>query len=117
MPSRKELSRSGDTSWRGVANQFWHGLTTRICLYFTLSYRPGSRNEKADALSGQFDFQHIPGDPKGTAIPSCLVCEVTWCIESQVNYVFLNGSLFSPDQALLCLGNVRGCALPGVLPS
>ena len=52
---------------------------------YTLSYRPGSRNTKADALSRQF-----PGEPDCTSSsepilpPARVVGVVTWGIEAQV---------------------------------
>uniref|UniRef100_A0A8C5CEZ5 Gypsy retrotransposon integrase-like protein 1 n=1 Tax=Gadus morhua TaxID=8049 RepID=A0A8C5CEZ5_GADMO len=58
---------------------------------FTLSYRPGSRNTKRDALSRQF-----PESPDETAEPStivpasCLVAAVTWEIEEKVRAASLN---------------------------
>lgn len=51
---------------------------------FILSYRPGSKNVKPDALSRQFDG---PGDsltPKPIIHPGRVVAAVVWDIESQV---------------------------------
>ena len=51
---------------------------------FTLSYRPGSKNLKPDALSRQFDPSEKDPDP-GPIIPSALIiAPVTWEIESIV---------------------------------
>ena len=82
----------------------WFGLTARICpIYrqqnsqqarwslffgrfnFTLTYRPGSRNIKPDALSRQFYSENSPAHPDAILSPSCLkVAAVTWEIESLI---------------------------------
>lgn len=52
---------------------------------FTLSYRPGSRNIKPDALSRQFPECSDEMVEPSTIIPaSCLVASVTWEIEERV---------------------------------
>lgn len=62
----------------------------RWCLFFarfnfTLSYRPGSRNAKPDALSQQFKKVEDPGKRLEPILPgSCLVTAVTWDIEERV---------------------------------
>ena len=62
----------------------------RWCLFFarfnfTLSYRPGSRNAKPDALSRQFQRAEESGKRPEPILPgSCLVAAVTWDIEERV---------------------------------
>ena len=52
---------------------------------FTLTYRPGSRNIKPDALSRQFNTGNTPASPDTILSPSCLkVAAVTWEMESLV---------------------------------
>uniref|UniRef100_A0A3P9HCQ1 Gypsy retrotransposon integrase-like protein 1 n=1 Tax=Oryzias latipes TaxID=8090 RepID=A0A3P9HCQ1_ORYLA len=60
----------------------------RWCLFFdrfhfTISYRPGSKNGKPDALSRKYNVTDSPSSP--TIIPdSCFVGNLTWDIESRV---------------------------------
>lgn len=49
---------------------------------FTLTYRPGSRNLKPDALSRQFSSEEAPSTPDTILPASCVVAAVTWEIES-----------------------------------
>lgn len=51
---------------------------------FTLSYRPGSRNVKPDALSRQFETGDHPQDAASILPPDCVVGAVTWDIEKEV---------------------------------
>uniref|UniRef100_A0A8C5N9Y2 Gypsy retrotransposon integrase-like protein 1 n=1 Tax=Gouania willdenowi TaxID=441366 RepID=A0A8C5N9Y2_GOUWI len=50
---------------------------------FTLTYRPGSRNTKPDALSRQFSEEPV-SDPEPILSPSRVIATVTWDIESLV---------------------------------
>ncbi|KAG5857310.1 hypothetical protein ANANG_G00018100, partial [Anguilla anguilla] len=51
---------------------------------FTLSYRPGSKNTKPDALSRQFSLTE-EGPEQETILPAnCLVAAVGWEVESAV---------------------------------
>lgn len=50
---------------------------------FTLTYRPGSRNIKPDALSRQFTAE-TPSEPETILPSSCVIASVTWEIESRV---------------------------------
>uniref|UniRef100_A0A3P9IIW0 Gypsy retrotransposon integrase-like protein 1 n=1 Tax=Oryzias latipes TaxID=8090 RepID=A0A3P9IIW0_ORYLA len=60
----------------------------RWCLFFdrfnfTITYRPGSRNTKPDALSRKFSSDNSPATT--TIIPStCIVGNLTWDIENRV---------------------------------
>lgn len=57
---------------------------------FTLSYRPGSKNLKPDALSRLFDPDSLPKEP-GTILPStCLVGAVIWEVEERVRQALVN---------------------------
>ncbi|KAK7884344.1 hypothetical protein WMY93_027467 [Mugilogobius chulae] len=51
---------------------------------FTITYRPGTRNTKPDALSRQFSSTDSP-DPVESIVPSsCVVASITWEIKSKV---------------------------------
>lgn len=51
---------------------------------FTLSFRPGSRNAKPDALSRQFETMPSSEAPSTILSPSCVIGAVTWDVESEV---------------------------------
>lgn len=51
---------------------------------FTLSYRPGSKNVKPDALSRLFDPDSVSKSPSHILPPSCVVGAVTWGVEKRV---------------------------------
>lgn len=51
---------------------------------FALTYRPGSRNVKPDALSRQFSVPEEPGEPEPILPKSCVVAAITWEIEEKV---------------------------------
>ena len=51
---------------------------------FTLSYRPGSQNVKADALSRLYDTEERPMDPTPTLPASCLVVPVVWELDADI---------------------------------
>ena len=51
---------------------------------FTLTYRPGTRNTKPDALSRQFSPERPTEDPKTILPPGCVVASLTWEIEDVV---------------------------------
>ena len=57
---------------------------------FSLSYRPGSKNVKPDALSCLFDPNSDPKSPSYILPPSCLVGAVTWGIEERVRQACAN---------------------------
>lgn len=50
---------------------------------FTLSYRPGSKNQKPDALSRQFTSESST-PPEPILPPSCIIAAVTWDVETRV---------------------------------
>lgn len=52
--------------------------------HFILSYQPGSKNTKPDALSQLFDHDSVPKSPFSILPASCIVGAVTWGIESRV---------------------------------
>ncbi len=51
---------------------------------FVLSYRPGSKNQKPDALSRQFDPPNMISTPVRIIPPSRIVAPVRWGIETMV---------------------------------
>ena len=51
---------------------------------FTLSYRPGSRNIKPDALSRIYDPEPVAKEPEPILPLNCVVGVVTWQIEQEV---------------------------------
>ena len=51
---------------------------------FTLTYRPGSRNGKPDALSRQFSAEEAPTEPEPIVPPSRVIATLTWEIEAKV---------------------------------
>lgn len=73
---------------------------------FILSYRPGSRNVKHDALSRQFVVSDEPKSPEPILPSSCVIASLTWQIEEQVREAqqlqpdpgnILANRLFVPD--------------------
>ena len=51
---------------------------------FTFSYRPGSLNTKADALSRLYDTEERPIDPTPILPASCLVVPVVWEVDAEI---------------------------------
>ena len=51
---------------------------------FTLSYRPGSQNVKADALSRLYDTEERPMDQTPILPASCLVTPVVWELDADI---------------------------------
>ena len=51
---------------------------------FSLSYRPGSKNLKPDALSRQYQPEGAPSDPESILPPVCVIGAVTWEVEDKV---------------------------------
>ena len=49
---------------------------------FTLSYRPGSQEMKADALFRLYDTEEQPMDPTPIFPASCLVAPVVWELDT-----------------------------------
>lgn len=54
---------------------------------FSLTYRPGSRNVKPDALSQQFSPDLTDPDSGPILYPSCIVGAATWQVEERVHEV------------------------------
>uniref|UniRef100_A0A4W5QYB6 Reverse transcriptase/retrotransposon-derived protein RNase H-like domain-containing protein n=1 Tax=Hucho hucho TaxID=62062 RepID=A0A4W5QYB6_9TELE len=57
---------------------------------FTLTYRPGSKNTKPDALSRQFTADNTSSEPETIMPSSCIVAAVSWQIEYRVRQAQLN---------------------------
>ena len=51
---------------------------------FSLTFRPGSKNGKPDALSRQFSVEEGSREPESILPPSCMVASLTWGIEAKV---------------------------------
>lgn len=51
---------------------------------FTLSYRPGSQNAKADALSRMYDTEERSIDHTPILPASCLVAPVVWEVDADI---------------------------------
>ncbi len=73
---------------------------------FTLTYRPGSRNIKPDALSQQFSAERDNRPPESILPTSRVIASISWEIESQIKQAQLQqpdpgngppGHLFVPD--------------------
>ena len=60
----------------------WVLFFNRFC--FTLSYRPGSRNVKPDALSRIYDPEPVAKEPELILPLNCVVGKVSWQIEQKV---------------------------------
>ncbi len=73
---------------------------------FTLTYRPGSRNVKPDALSRQFPLEGGESPSETILTPSCVVGALRWQVEREVQEALRNqpapdgcppGRLFVPE--------------------
>ena len=77
---------------------------------FTLSYRPGSRNTKPDALSRQFQIDDTPSTEPAPILPDpCMVAVLTWEVEEQVRQALQDqpGPSACPDGLLFVPENLR----------
>ena len=84
---------------------------------FSLSYRPGSKNAKADALSHLFDPGSAPRFPSNILPQSCVVGAVTWGVEQRVRQA--NISCQVPDGCPVpdgCSTSFSGYPLGSYLP-
>lgn len=55
--------------------------------HFSVTYRPGSQNVKADALSRQHDPDPTPEDPETILTPDLIVAPVQWDIETEIEQI------------------------------
>jgi hypothetical protein len=77
---------------------------------FTLSYRPGSRNTKPDALSRQFHKDDAPSQEPASILPDpCVVAALTWDIEEEIQEALRDHPSPSacPDGRLFVPENLR----------
>ncbi|KAI2653818.1 Transposon Tf2-6 polyprotein [Labeo rohita] len=51
---------------------------------FRVTYRPGSKNTKADALSRQFESSTAPSDPEPIIAPSLILGPIQWDIMTEI---------------------------------
>uniref|UniRef100_A0A4W5R815 Gypsy retrotransposon integrase-like protein 1 n=1 Tax=Hucho hucho TaxID=62062 RepID=A0A4W5R815_9TELE len=73
----------------------WAMFFTRFV--FTLSYRPGSHNGKADALSWLYDSEERPMDQTPILPASCLVAPVVWELDADIEQDGTLGRARSPQ--------------------
>ena len=81
---------------------------------FTLSYRPGSRNTKPDALSRQFQRDDMHAKEPVSILPGpCVVAALTWDVEQQVQEALRNqpGPSACPADRLFVPENLRSQVL------
>lgn len=77
---------------------------------FTLSYRPGSRNTKPDALSRQFQKDDAPPQEPASILPdTCVIAALTWDVEEEVQEALRDhpGPSACPDGRLFVPENLR----------
>lgn len=63
----------------------WSLFFTRF--HFTVTYRPGSKNTKADVLSRQYDHELTSQDPKTILAPDLIVAPIQWDIETEIEQI------------------------------
>ncbi len=75
---------------------------------FSISYRPGSKNIKPDALSRIFDHSDRPVSPECIVPERLVVSAVTWEIESKVRTAHRRGNAPArmPNGPVVCAGEV-----------
>ncbi|KAL0177834.1 hypothetical protein M9458_026728, partial [Cirrhinus mrigala] len=98
--------RNGDTGWRGALHPFvvladhrnlkylretnrlnprqarWALFFTRF--NFTISYRPGTKNTKADALSRLHAPSELPDTPDSILPPELIVSPIQWSLDEDI---------------------------------
>ena len=52
--------------------------------HFTISYRPGSKNMKADALSPLYDTEERQGEETNILPPCCIIAPVVWDVDANI---------------------------------
>ncbi len=52
---------------------------------FTVTYRPGTKNIKADALSRQFEIGSEPTQPENVISPTIIISPIQWDIITEIN--------------------------------
>lgn len=90
----------------------WSLFLTRF--NFSLSYRPGSRNVKPDALSRQFLAKEEPASGPKTILPSShRVASLTWEVEEKVKAALENqpGPSACPPDRLFVVSALRSDVL------
>lgn len=90
--------RSGDIGWRELNIRLKSSptivtwcifLTGSLASLFTLfnitaTYRPGSKNQKADALSRIYNPESSPAHPESILPPAIIVSPVKWSLDDQI---------------------------------
>jgi hypothetical protein len=100
----------------------WAMFFTRFV--FTLSYRPGSQNKKADAMSRLYDTEEQPMDQTPILPASCLVAPVVWELDEDIEQAMRTepaplqcsfGRMYVPSSLrlppLVIRGSVGWCAV------
>lgn len=99
----------------------WALFFTRF--QFTITYRPGSRNTKPDAVSHQFTVSEDVARDSPILPPTCVIGTLTWEIESAIKEAQRTepdpgtgppGSLFVPYQVLHWAHTAKFTCHPGV---
>ncbi|KAK3544068.1 hypothetical protein QTP86_000876 [Hemibagrus guttatus] len=80
----------------------WALFFTRFQL--TVSYRPGSKNGKADALSRQFEAASDSGQPDLILLAATLLAPVRWDLVDEIQRAHANSLFLSSSGLRLCGG-------------
>ncbi|KAK3545273.1 hypothetical protein QTP70_002933, partial [Hemibagrus guttatus] len=79
-----------------AALEEWHhwleGARHPFQFVFTVTYRPGSKNSKADALSRQFELANDPGKPEPILPATALLAPVHWDLMEEIRRAHANES-------------------------
>lgn len=71
----------------------WSLLFTRF--HFTVTFRPGSMNTKADALSRQYDHELTSQDPQTILAPDLIVAPIQWDIDTKIEQINSRSEILS----------------------
>lgn len=80
---------------------------------FTLTYRPGTKNAKPDALSRQYQSRSCVQSPENILPPECVVGAVAWEVEEEVkqSHTAQPAPSACPDNLLFVPANLRSKVL------
>ncbi|KAL0175498.1 hypothetical protein M9458_027828, partial [Cirrhinus mrigala] len=126
-PRRNKITTSGGIGWRVPSfhsklnphQARWALFFTRF--HFTITYRPGNKNTKADALSRLHQPDPQPDEQESILPTSVFVSPITWALDSQIEgKTFVPTSLrhalleellnpLAPQEPLLVAQHGPGC--------